>query len=187
MIEYILLAFAILCLIVYITIVILYNKLIVHDLNAILMLIKSYESEGEPKKNKKQARKWYREAAELGNVEAQFNLGVILYHSKLKFNKVRAVKWFSKAAEQGDYSAHHALGVCYEYGDGININMRKALEHYEIAAKMDNVKAIYKLGRCYEYGYGVNKDIKIAVKYYEKAAELGFEDSKGALLRIKSN
>ena len=54
--------------------------------------------------------KWYRKAAEQGQVDAQYNLGSF-YRKGWGVPKdyAEAVKWYRKAAEQGDEDAKAAL------------------------------------------------------------------------------
>ena len=62
----------------------------------------------------------YRLAAEQGDAEAQFNLGV-MYDTGggvLK-DKAEAVRWFRLAAEQGDAAAQGLLGHMYALGRGV--------------------------------------------------------------------
>ena len=59
------------------------------------------KAKGVPK-NASQAVTWYRKAAEQGDADAQFNLGV-MYAKGVGVPKdaSQAVTWFRKAAEQG--------------------------------------------------------------------------------------
>ena len=83
-----------------------------------------------------EALKWYLKAAEQGNMEAQYHLG-ILYASDLgivapneyevrfarKFksppNYEEAAKWFQMAAEQGDVNSQYYLS--YQFRDGLGV------------------------------------------------------------------
>jgi TPR repeat protein len=60
--------------------------------------------------NYQEAIKWTRKAAEQGQAEAQFNLGVMYNMGQgVAQNHQEAVKWFRKAAEQGYAKAQKAL------------------------------------------------------------------------------
>ena len=62
----------------------------------------------------------YRSAAEQGDAEAQFALGVCHYVGQgVGQSYQEAAKWYRKAAEQGLAKAQHNLGVCYENGQGV--------------------------------------------------------------------
>lgn len=177
MIDYLLLAFAILCFIIYITIINIYKNLLigVQDLKYIYELGLAYETGRNHFKNKRRAKKIYRIAAERGHAESQFRLGVIYYNLNSVPNKVNAVKWFKMAAEQGNIRSNNYLGICYERGDGVAKNPEKAVYYYKIGSTMGDPYATRNLGVCYEYGQGVDKDLKEALNYYEKAEELGYE------------
>ena len=57
-----------------------------------------------------EAVKWYRLAADQGNVIAQYNLGVCYANGTgVAKNDAEAVKWYKKAAAQGDEDAIAAL------------------------------------------------------------------------------
>ena len=56
--------------------------------------------------NYAEAVKWYRIAAEQGDADAQFNLGLLYNNGDgVTQNYTEAAKWYHKAAEQGDYDA----------------------------------------------------------------------------------
>ena len=63
-----------------------------------------------------------REAAEQGDAEAQYRLGIWYYnggetpYSEIDRYRAEAIKWFRKAAEQGHADAQFILGVWYDLG-----------------------------------------------------------------------
>lgn len=62
---------------------------------------------------------WYRKAAELGNTDAMYNLGVILQAgSGIAKNETEAVAWYRKAAEAGNVAAMYNLAVMLQAGTG---------------------------------------------------------------------
>ena len=71
------------------------------------------------KKSDEDAVKWFRKAAEQGNLEGQFNLGIAYYHGfGVKKDLTEAVTWFRKAAEQGYGDAQYILAAAYQNGIG---------------------------------------------------------------------
>lgn len=61
-----------------------------------------------------------REAAEVGNRRAQYNLGVLYEEGRgVPSNMRQAVKWYRLAAQQDDADAQLALGVAYAIGEGV--------------------------------------------------------------------
>jgi len=65
--------------------------------------------------------KWYRKAADQGDVNAQYNLGQCYREARgLRKDYAEAVKWYRRAAEQGDAGAQYELGACYANGEGVS-------------------------------------------------------------------
>lgn len=64
-----------------------------------------------------QACHWWTEAAERGNVNAQYNLG-LLYHgdiSEMYYDENLAGYWFYTAAQNGDAESENMLNQYYKY------------------------------------------------------------------------
>mgnify|MGYP003359089257 FL=1 len=69
--------------------------------------------------------------AEQGNVNAQFNLGVMYYKGQgVKQDYFEAVKWYRQAEKQGDAKAQLNLGVMYINGDGVRQDDEQAKEWF---------------------------------------------------------
>jgi hypothetical protein len=67
-----------------------------------------------------EAAKWFRKAAEQGDAEAQYNLGVMCYTGEgVQQDYAEAVKWYRKAADQGHAKAQNNLSLMYYKGDGV--------------------------------------------------------------------
>jgi TPR repeat protein len=66
--------------------------------------------------------------AEKGNINAQLSLACA-YHFREK-NLPEAVKWYLKAAEQGSLQAQWNLGLCYDEGEGVQIDKLEAIKWY---------------------------------------------------------
>ena len=81
--------------------------------------------------------KYYKLAAENGDVIGQFNLGASCYAGgdALLFDKCEAFKWYKRAAETGYPKAQHSLGDCYMNGTGVTVDKLAAVELYKRAAK----------------------------------------------------
>lgn len=60
-----------------------------------------------------QAQAYYQQAAELGHVGAQLNLGTLYYFAPDKPNLTKVEYWWDKAARQGDPSAQYQLAILY--------------------------------------------------------------------------
>ena len=107
-----------------------------------------YDSgEGVPE-NDAEAVKWYRKAADQGDADAQYNLGVMYASGEgVPENDAEAVKWYRKAADQGDADAQHNLGVIYANGEGVPENNILAYVWWSIAKTQGHTKAAGKLDR----------------------------------------
>jgi TPR repeat protein len=67
--------------------------------------------------NPAEARQWYTKAASQGHVEAQVNLGSLLYHGiGGARNLSKAFDWYTRAANQGNPQAQSAMGDFYLHG-----------------------------------------------------------------------
>lgn len=78
---------------------------------------------------------WYKEAAEQGVIEAQFNLGTMYAAgSGVPKGFRRAVKWLSAVSNNGLSPGQYNLGALYEHGVGIRIDEQTAVLWYQLAA-----------------------------------------------------
>lgn len=60
--------------------------------------------------DKQEALAWYRKAAEQGNPDAQYNVGMMYLRGEgVAGNRQEAIKWIGKAAEQGYKRAQDTL------------------------------------------------------------------------------
>jgi len=85
---------------------------------------------------------WYRKAAEQGDVEAQYGLGLMYDNGQgVPQDYAEAVKWYRKAAEYGDADAHYALGVMYSEGQGVTQDDAVAVMWYRTAAELGSAEA----------------------------------------------
>lgn len=127
----------------------------------------------------------YKKSAELGNSNAQNNLGYCYFtgHGVDRDYK-EAINWYEKAAKNNHRDALNSLGRCYEAGLGVDADAKKAFSYYEKAANEDYALGEYNLGRCYEDGIGVEKDLNKAMELYKKSAKEGYEKSKVKLEKL---
>ena len=117
----------------------------------------------------------YRKAAEQGNADAQYNLGLCYASGQgVTQDYTEAVKWYRQAAEQGNTYAQNNLGACYYYGEGVPQDYTEAVKWYRQAAEQGNTYAQNNLGACYYCGEGVTQNYQEAVKWFRKAAERGY-------------
>ena len=143
-------------------------------------LMRNFMGENFPK-DYPDAVKWYRKAAEQGDITAQYHLGDCYYYGNgVPKNRSEAAKWFRKAAEQGNAAAQYMTGVC-SLGERPNFDYTKAAKWFRNAAEQGYAKAQYALGCYYYQGYVVPQDYAEAVKWLRKAAEQGYADAQNQL------
>ena len=121
------------------------------------------------------AAKWYRKAAEQGDADAQFNLGVMYRKGKgVTQDDAEAVKWYRKSAEQGDASAQYNLGLMYAEGTGVTQDTIAAHMWFNIAAANGDGDAAKN--RDIAAGKLSSSDIVKAQKRAKRCMSSGFKD-----------
>ena len=98
--------------------------------------------------NNRQAVYWYTKAAQQGDTDAQFLLGIMYDEGDdVPEDKAQAVYWYTKAAEMGDETAQYNLALMYFYGEGVNEDKEKAAYWFSKAkaAEHGNAFAHYNL------------------------------------------
>ena len=128
------------------------------------------------------AMMWFRSAAELGSVYAQYNLGQrhlnYILGRLVRQDDAQAMKWFRLAAAQEHKESQHSLGFMYAHGLGAAQDHAQAAMWYRKAAGNGLANAQYDLGLMYYEGQGVPQDYDEALKWYGKAAEQGFSSAQ---------
>ena len=144
----------------------------VGDEDAQLAVARAYEVGKQVKRNRLEAAKWYRTAAEQGNVEAQFRLGRLVHQGGdgLKQDLQMAAKLYETAAELGSTDAQNWLGYAYQHGIGLEANEKNAFEWYQRAANSGHAAAQNNLGLMYLTGKGTSRSLEKAFEYFSKSA-----------------
>jgi TPR repeat protein len=124
-----------------------------------------------------------RRAAEQGNVEAQWQLGLLYASGEgLDLNFVEAASWIERAAEQGFVRAQSVLAWLYANGLGVEHDDGKAGYWYRRAAEQGSAKDQYMVATMYRFGrYGVGRDPAAMIQWYQLAAQQGFAPAQLAL------
>ena len=116
----------------------------------------------------------FKNLAEQGNPEAQYNLAILYKQGKGVMQDVAAaVNWFQKAADQGLPSAQYYMGHLYDEGEGVGKNFTKAVEWYQKAAEQGDPLAQTNLGVAYANGEGIKQDVVLAYVWFSLAASQG--------------
>ena len=115
-----------------------------------------------------------RRLAEQGDVDAQFNLGVMYATGEgVPENDAEAVRWYRLAADQGYTNAQLSLGLMYANGEGVARDLAEAVKWYRLAAEQGDAMGQYALGFMYDYGEGLPDDYVLAYAWYNLAAAQG--------------
>ena len=107
-----------------------------------------------------------RAAAETGDADAQFELGIYCVSGLCGMkNREAAEKWFRKAADQGHIAAR---AMCFSEGYGVKKDIAKAVELARQAAETGDVWSQLCLGILY-----AADDNQQSLHWFRKAAEQG--------------
>jgi TPR repeat protein len=128
------------------------------------------------KKNKDEATRLLKQAADLGSPYAQFALGRVTKNNEL----------IERVAMQGFSFAQSYLGKCYAQ----QLNYQEAYRWYKIAADQgDSVNQVF-IGDFHKMGLHVPKNLEEASRWYKLAADQGDPDGQfclGSLYRAKGD
>ena len=73
----------------------------------------------------------FEDLAKKGDIEAQYNLGVMYYNGYgVRQDYKKAIEWYEKAATQGIADAQYNLGVMYVKGEGVRQDKKIAKEYF---------------------------------------------------------
>lgn len=126
--------------------------------------------------------KWYRKAAQGGDMEAQYLLSDFLYHGDhVKQDKEEAFYWWMHYIETTDYldkSDLDMIGYPFTYEDGKWWTTKEAFRLFKKYAEQGDSYAQHCLGFFYLDGQCVRKNHDTAVKWFTKAAEQGHEEAQ---------
>ncbi|CAG8433326.1 13061_t:CDS:10 [Ambispora gerdemannii] len=120
-------------------------------------------------KNRKEAERYFKMAAEAKNPDAQVNLGLYLYNKREYEN---AYQYFHTAAQSANFLAHYYLAEMHAKGEGTRKSCSLASAYYKmVAEKGDWLHSPFQAAReAYQSG-----DKDGALLNYLIAAERGYE------------
>jgi len=108
------------------------------------------------------------EAAELGSVEAHFNLGTTYYDGDgVEEDKPRGTHHLQQAAMRGHAESRHNLGV-FAFGRG---NYEIAVQHCMISAKMGHEMSLICIKAMFMKGHATKAQYAEALRGYQDAVE----------------
>jgi TPR repeat protein len=126
---------------------------------------------------------WWRAAADTGNTDAQFAVGVLYAKGDgVPERPDLAFEWFKKAAEKGHAAAQFNVGIClYQGTHGISRDPERAAVWLLRAAEQGLAGAQIRLAQLYYNGEGVPKDIEKTTEWLKKAALTGSAEAEALL------
>ena len=146
------------------------------------VLSEIYLSDEYKHKDIKKALKWLHKAAELGNAEAQFKLGVMYdIGENITQDFSKAFEWYKKSATLIESEgATYNIAKMYYFGRGVPKDSTIAATWYLKSAMLGNAMAQFNLSLMYHNGDGLIKNRVKAYAWMNLAAAQGFGNSKAA-------
>ena len=114
-----------------------------------------------------------KKSAELGDAEAQYNLGYFLQNGTAGVkNEQEAVEWYKKSSDKGFNDGHYAMMMAYGNGQGVEQNSEKAFEYALKCANNDDSTCMWNVVNCYLTGNGVKTDVSKFKEWIVRLAKL---------------
>ena len=109
------------------------------------------------------------EAAELGSVDAHYELGHLYYTGGgIKEDKPRGIHHWQQAAMKGQVDSRHAIGIV-EYNENKNYDL--VVQHWMISAKMGDQDSLNCIKEMFKEGQATKAQYAEALLGYRDAAE----------------
>ncbi|EJK60960.1 hypothetical protein THAOC_18618 [Thalassiosira oceanica] len=140
----------------------------VNNADAIKVLGDWYYHGHHAAKDVSRAIELWTKAAELGSVEAQFQLGILYYTGNdIEQDKPRGIHHWQQAAMKGHAESRHNLGA-FEHKNG---NYQHATHHWMISAKMGHEKSLNAIKEMFMEGQATKAQYAEALLGYRDAVE----------------
>ncbi|EJK77598.1 hypothetical protein THAOC_00558 [Thalassiosira oceanica] len=111
------------------------------------------------------------EAAELGSIDAHYELGIMYYTGDcvegVEEDKPRGIRHWQQAATKGHVESRHGLGAI-ECDNG---NHQLAVQHYMISAKMGHERSLNGIKKMFKDGHATKAQYAEALLGYRDAVE----------------
>jgi len=129
---------------------------------------KYYDGELGLAKDVPRAFELWTEAAELGSLEAHYELGIVYYKgNRVEEDKPRGIRHWKQAAMKGHVTSRHILGAV----EGENGNQQLAVQHWMISAKMGYEKSLNFIKVVFKEGQATKAQYAEALLGYRDAVE----------------
>ncbi len=124
-------------------------------------------------KDYKSALPLFKQAAELGSAEAQYNYGVCFQMGIIvEKNEKTAMEWFSKSALGGYKDAQYQLALNFTTGNVVAKDEKKAFYWWHKCASQMDPECMSNLINCYKDGIGTNRNVDSMMYWAHKLASL---------------
>lgn len=136
----------------------------------------AYRNGNGAQKNRDEAIRWFRRAAEAGHTKAMMSLGSALRYPDhwREGAEAEALEWARKAAELGCTSGMNSLGFAYRDGTGVSRDPQQAAAWFIKAVEAGDGHSLVYAGGVYARQLAAPSE---AIKWYLRAAEAGYKDS----------
>ncbi|KAJ1983239.1 hypothetical protein H4R34_001395 [Dimargaris verticillata] len=138
-----------------------------------------------------EAQKLLERAAQFGNVDAQYRLGLAFEFGECGYevDPVFSVSYYRMAAEQNHREAQMALSAWYLSGSPgtIDQNDELAFKWCSKSAEQGLVKAEFAMGYYHEVGIGASVDVAKAQEWYRLAIAHGSKEAQQRLDKLLGN
>lgn len=129
-------------------------------------------------KNYTQSKDFFLKSIELGNAEAMYEYGKMIYKQLFSStnNKEEAIEYFEKSIEKGCVKAMFKYGKILMNEEDHTIK-RRGINYIKLAADNGYPKATYYYALMLERGKEIECNEKESIKYLKNAAKSGFTDA----------
>lgn len=152
---------------------------------AFRILAEMYEWGSGVPRDKAASARWYRKAAEHGDVKAQYQLATLCVVERDAENDPEAIRWYNRAAKQGHAQAQYKLAQRYERATGVQDGWTRrraeAFKWYRYAAEQGYAPAQHALGCIYQREEFPLHGYEEAAEWFLKSARQGNEQAQREL------
>jgi TPR repeat protein len=158
------------------------------DTRAQVLLARIYRDTRNPQRNATEAIAWFRRAADAGNAEAHYWVGVM--HAAgdgTDKSMEQALQSWRQSADAGHGPALGALAMAYASGSGVDKDMAEAVRWARLGAQKNDMHSQSVLGRAYLIGAGgLPRNVREFVNWTRRAALQGERAAQAILGRAYS-
>ena len=128
-------------------------------------------------------------AAELGDAEAQFDLGFMytIGFGDFDADRAEALRWYRRSAEQGFARAQSVLGSAYAHGHSLEQDFTQAATWCRLGAEQGDAEGHLCMALLYAGGCGVEQDYTESARWYRLAADQGEGQAQARLGDMYAN